>query len=157
MPTVMVTFVHISNISAVTGPILTKLFWPNFFGVIIFVDQNVHGQNFFGPKCFLNITFFSRPKFCYASKFVDQKYHWTQQNFQTQFFLDLKFFGPKIFLSDPEFFCTQNFSTLFQIKIFFWTHYFFQKKFPDPKFILPPNFFWIFFWTKNVFPDQKSF
>ena len=36
----LVTFVHISNISAVTGPILIKLFGPNFFGVIIFVDQN---------------------------------------------------------------------------------------------------------------------
>ena len=39
-------FVHITNISAVTGPILTKLFGPKFFGVIIFVDQNVLGQTF---------------------------------------------------------------------------------------------------------------
>ena len=41
----LVTFVHISNISAVTGLILTKLFGPDFFGVKIFVDQNVLGQN----------------------------------------------------------------------------------------------------------------
>ena len=57
MPTVMVefvlatyalvTFVQISNISAVTGPILTKLCGPNLCGVIIFVDQNFLGQNFF--------------------------------------------------------------------------------------------------------------
>ena len=57
MPTVMVTFVQatyalvtfvqITNISAVTGLILTKPFGPNFFGVIIFLDQNVFGQNFF--------------------------------------------------------------------------------------------------------------
>ena len=48
MPTVMVTFVkatyvlatfvHIRNISAVTDPILTKLFGPNFWGP------------FFGPR-----------------------------------------------------------------------------------------------------------
>ena len=55
----LVTFVHISNISAVTGPILTKLFGPNFFGVIIFVDQNVLGQNFFKTQnfiCFHNVS-----------------------------------------------------------------------------------------------------
>ena len=68
MPTIMVAFVqetyalvafvHISNISAVTGPILIKLFEPNFLGVIIFVDKNVLGQNFtwhkilLGPKVF---------------------------------------------------------------------------------------------------------
>ena len=45
----LVTFVHISNISAVTGLILTKLFLPNLFGSI-FVDQNVLRQNFFGPE-----------------------------------------------------------------------------------------------------------
>ena len=48
----LVTFVHISNISAVIGPILIKLFGPNFFGVIIFVDQNVLGQNFFKTQYF---------------------------------------------------------------------------------------------------------
>ena len=50
----MVIIVHISNISAVSGPILSKLFGPNFFGVMMFVDQNVLGQNFFlsGPKVF---------------------------------------------------------------------------------------------------------
>ena len=38
-------FVHISNISLVTGPILTKLFGLNFWGVIIFVDQYIFEQN----------------------------------------------------------------------------------------------------------------
>ena len=51
MPTVMVTivqatyalatFVHISNISAVTGPNLTKLVGPKFFGVINFALMTV--------------------------------------------------------------------------------------------------------------------
>ena len=81
----LVTFVHISNISAVTGPILTKLFGPNFFGVMIFVDQNVLGQNFFktqkllGPKVF-------RPEI------------WTRKKFRTQIS-----FVPKI-VSDQQFF-----------------------------------------------------
>ena len=55
MRTVMVTFVQetyalvtlfvqISNISAVTGPILTKPFGPNLSVVIIMMDQNVLGQ-----------------------------------------------------------------------------------------------------------------
>ena len=37
---VQATFVHIRNISAVTAPILAKLFAPNFLEVLIFVDQN---------------------------------------------------------------------------------------------------------------------
>ena len=41
------TFVHISNISAHTDPILTKLLGPNILGASIFVDQNFLGQNFF--------------------------------------------------------------------------------------------------------------
>ena len=49
----LVTFVHISNISAVTVLILTKLFGPIFFGVIIFCR----------PKCsWTNI--FQDTKFC---------------------------------------------------------------------------------------------
>ena len=54
----LVTFVHISNISAVTGPILIKLFGPNFFGVIIFVDQNVLGQNIFQTQNFIRAQSF---------------------------------------------------------------------------------------------------
>ena len=34
------TFVHISNISDLTDPILTKLLGPNFLGASIFVGQN---------------------------------------------------------------------------------------------------------------------
>ena len=54
----LVTFVQISNISAVTGPILTKLFGPNLCGVIIFVDQNVLGQNFFQTQNFIRAQSF---------------------------------------------------------------------------------------------------
>ena len=73
MPTVMVTFVlatyamvafvYISNISAVTGPILTKLFGPNLQGVIIFVEQKVFGPSsldpdFSDPKILSDTNFF---------------------------------------------------------------------------------------------------
>ena len=50
LPTIMVTFLqaafvlltfgHIRNISAVTDPILCKLFGPYFLGALIFVDQS---------------------------------------------------------------------------------------------------------------------
>ena len=49
---VLVTFVHIRNISAVTDPILTKFFVPNFL-----VALNFFWQNFFGAK-------FVWPTFC---------------------------------------------------------------------------------------------
>ena len=55
----LVTFVQISNIYAViTGQILTKLFGPNLCGVIIFVDQNVLGQNFFQTQNFIRAQSF---------------------------------------------------------------------------------------------------
>ena len=44
------TFVHISNISALTDQILTKLLGPNFLGVFIFVDQNFLDKTFFIPS-----------------------------------------------------------------------------------------------------------
>ena len=62
LKTVMVTFVQATympwwhfNMSAVTGPILTKKFGPNL-GVIIFVDQTSLGTNLFQKKI-------SEPKF----------------------------------------------------------------------------------------------
>ena len=47
------TFVHISNISDLTDPILTKLLGPNFLGASIFV-----GQNPFCPTTLLPTTIF---------------------------------------------------------------------------------------------------
>ena len=51
IPTITVTFVHtifvlaiffhIRNISAVTDPILTKLFEPNFLGALIFLGEHL--------------------------------------------------------------------------------------------------------------------
>ena len=68
----LVTFVHISNMSAVTGPILTTLFGPNFFGVIFFFSKH---NILLGPKDFrpeilldskknLNSNFLRTPNIC---------------------------------------------------------------------------------------------
>ena len=50
----LVTFVQINNISATTGPILTKLSVPNFFWVIIFVDLVLVGPKVFRPEILLD-------------------------------------------------------------------------------------------------------
>ena len=57
-PYALMAFVQISNISAVTGPILTKLFEPNLCGVLNFVDQNVLLQNFFQTQNFIKAQSF---------------------------------------------------------------------------------------------------
>ena len=64
----LVTFVHKSNISAVTGLILTKLFGLNFFRLKFFSSPNIFlgAQNFTGPKkfqinSFFRLKFFSSP------------------------------------------------------------------------------------------------
>ena len=144
MPTVMViyvlatyalvTFVHISNISAVTGPILTKLFGPNLLGVIIFVDQNVFGFNLFwprfvGPQCFLGQKFLTS-NFIEPKKKLNSKFFWTQNFSDPKFFLGQIFFleiilGQK-FLLDPNF-CFKHF-------------------FLDPKFI----------WAQKIFGPTFS-
>ena len=120
-PYALVTFVHISNISAVTGPILTKLFGPNFFGVISFVDQNVLGQSFFktqniiraqsfrpeillDPKIILNEKFPLYPKLSQTNNFFKHKIFLNQIFFQI--FFGSKFFGPTIFFE--KIFLNQN-------------------------------------------------
>ena len=56
---VLVTFVHISNISAVIDPILTKLFGPNILGASIFVNKFFFGTRFFCTKSFFEPNFFN--------------------------------------------------------------------------------------------------
>ena len=157
----MVTFVQatympwwhfsISNISAVAGLIFIKLFESNFFGVMIFEDQNVLGQNIFGPKFF-------GPKIFQGTKFVDKQFSGLKKlcepkHFQIQILLDPKaffhtqhFFQKKI--SDPKFF--SNF--FFRPKIFFKSFfgpkiYFCPKVLKTQKFVLTHKFFQ----TKNLF------
>ena len=111
---VLAKFVHISNISAVTDPILNKLFGPNFLGVIIFVL----GPNFFGPKFFQTQNLFQAQNL-WSGNFIGlTKIVRAQKNFQPKFFQTQIFFTPKIF---------------------FGLKYFGQKKF-GPKIKAPQNF-----------------
>ena len=94
----LVTFVHISNFSAVTGPILTKLFGPNFYGVIIFVDQNVLGQTLsrpeilLGPKVIGQEILLDPKKISNSNFFGTRNFFRPKINFQTQ-----NCFGPKFY------------------------------------------------------------
>ena len=85
---VLATFVHISNISAVTHPIFTKLFDPIFGG------KNVFDQNFVTSKLFSNqnvLTWYLfGPKIC-----LDPKICWTQ-SFSNQNFFGWNFVKPKL-------------------------------------------------------------
>ena len=109
---VMLIFVHISNISAVTNPMFTKLFRPNFWRSRIFFyqnlvtsklfwNQNVLGQHFFGAKIFFELRSFRTPqsfwlKFCQPRTFIGPTFLYPE-------LLDQNFFGIKIFL-DLKFF-----------------------------------------------------
>ena len=147
---VMATFVHISNISAVTGPIFTKLFGSKFLEFIIFVGQNVLGPNIFRPKFFSDTNFFP-----------------TQNPFRDQRFWTSKFIGHKKF-SNPKFlFQTQFFSKIFSDTKsigpnIFWTHNFFGPKVFRPKIVLDPWFFsdqifvWDFHWRRGIEPFQAE-
>ena len=149
---VQATFVYISNISAVTDPILTKLFWPKFLGSH-FIGLSI----FFKPKLFLDPKYFSKI-------FSVQNFFGPKNICGAYIFLDPKFF------SDPKFF--------FQTKTFFLTKHFlkkncrlkiFQNKNSDPNiflknlkpnfFNLDPKFFWgpNFFWQKNLLVDLTYF
>ena len=119
----LAAFVKISNISAVTDPILTKLFGPNFLWVIIFVHQNIFGINFFRPKPFSQSNFFQ------TQIFLAQQFHLNPKFFQTQNFLDPRFLRQRSFfklkiLPDPK-----SFSNVFSDPKSF------SKIFFDPRFI----------------------
>ena len=141
----LATFVHIRNISSVTGPILTKHFGPNLwghffseqkldpnYGVIICMDpkplqtqKKISGPKFSSDsKFFSYIKYFSKhfsdQKFICSQRFVDQKLFFNGPKMDTQIF-NPNFFGNIFFLKffGPHFFLT------FLAQIFldqmFWT------------------------------------
>ena len=133
----MVAFVHISNISAVSGPILTKLFGHNFLGVTIFAAQNILGPKFFRNKLFWTQKFLGpkvfRPKFFFS----DAKHLLNRKKFQ-------------IFFSDENFFFYPNFfSYSFGSKIFFEPQLLWTRKILDQIFFVEAKFLRIqyLFWT----------
>ena len=108
-------------ILAVTGPILTKLFGPNLYGVIISVCS----------KMFLDKTF-SRPKILLWPKvFKPENLKDPKNILNSNFFQTKIFFKPINCFSDPKCFLTHN---LFSInisgpKINFAPQFFFLQKF----------------------------
>ena len=97
---------YISNISAITAPILTKIFAPNILGGLIFVRYILLDQTFFDPNTFLTQKCFGPNCFfhpeCFGPKFFIPK------------IFGSKIFGLKINLNPnlwTEFFWTQNFFT----------------------------------------------
>ena len=92
-------------------------------------------------------------------KFLDQKFYWIKNNFQTQIFFEPKNFSDLTFFSDPKLFWTQNFfKRFFQIqkKIFLDPKFYFQTFFPDPQFILAPIFFFLNFFKLQIFQTKIS-
>ena len=115
---VLVTFVHIKNIFAVTDPMLTKLFGLNVLQGLIFLDQ------FFCPKLSLTKTFldlkknlknnFLVVKFCRPWTLIlsDLIFFWICNFFGLKILLIKKYFVLKIII---KFFCDPH---LFQPKFF---------------------------------------
>ena len=120
MPTVLVTSIHatyvpvvsihISIISIVTDPILTKLSGLNFLGVLIFVDLLFFNKTSFDLNTFFTIYFISWPKNFLDQIFVAPKFFWSK--ICTQNLFGPKFSSPRIFL-DPKFFCLEFFDLTF--------------------------------------------
>ena len=127
----LVTFVQISNISAVTGPILKKLFNPIFLG-----------HNFCGPKCSWTKLFQGPKIFSPEISLVPKKF--LDQNFSDPNFFRTQIFFLHIFFSGPNFVSTKNFSgpKIFWTPNFFWTPSVFRLKiFLSQNFFWPQNFF----------------
>ena len=69
---VLVTFVHIRNVWAITDPILTKLFWLKFVGALMF-GTKIFEQKFFGTKILFYLNKFG-PKFLWTNFFSTKNF-----------------------------------------------------------------------------------
>ena len=119
---VLAIFVHIINILAVTDPIFTKLYRPNFWGALIF-RPHLFKQTSLDPNM-------SRPKI-----------FWIKYSYTNLFYLNSYgpvCFGPKIFCTqkflDPKFVNPNFFLSLIFLSLIFWID------FSGPTFFEPNNF-----------------
>ena len=142
---VLATFVHIRNVSAVTDPILSKRFGPNFSQALTFLIEffwdpiKFLDQQFCEPKIF-------GPKYLIGHHFFSNKFFWTQI-FWDKHFLYSNFFRLKI-SSDSKFCWT---------KFFFWIKEFWVHKFLlQIKFFLDHNFFQFFLMSNSSPTLPKS-
>ena len=107
---VLATLVNNSNFSAVIDPILTKLFRPNIWGSLIFVNFFFVGTKIFWPKYFWDPTF-------YWTKFVLwPKFFRAMGVLINNFFSGPNIFRPFIYfyliLIETDFFLPKNCSDL---------------------------------------------
>ena len=114
----LMTFVHISNISANTDRILFKFFETKFSKILlgteqifrpkVFFIQHFFGiKHFFGPNIFWTPNSF-RPNFCFNPTFIEDQ----------TFFLSQNIFNPKIF--PPKLFLTQVLFIIIERDSKFW-------------------------------------
>ena len=158
---VLVRFVHISNISDVTVPILIYLFGPKFLKTYIDMNPNIVGPKFmlrkFGPN-FLTTNSFFPQKLIRSKKILDPKiffktsfrHHAASIYCSVHSFVRLgtqNFFGQKFF-SDPKYFWT---------KIFWDPNFFGPNIFSDPTFFRAPYFLDPKFVEIQIFLDLTSF
>ena len=146
---VLAMFVHISNISAVSDPILTKLFGPNFSGSK-FLWTNII---FFGPNLFVD------QQFCWNQYFLESKKIFRSKIFFGPIsFFDQQFCGSKI-ISDPKIFWTQNSDKKkFRTQIFLNPQFFWTQMLLDPKFFAGLKFLWTqSLWTHDLFGPKIFF
>ena len=118
---ILVTFVQISNISAITDLILIKLSFFLWGGALIFVGQHFCGANFYRSKYFQTQNTSQTQNLFRAQSFLDTK-------FFSNIFSKLKYFGPQIFLVQKFLPKDFNRSKIFQTLNFF-------RIFFEPKFI----------------------
>ena len=139
---VLVSFVNIRNISAVTDPILTKLYGPNIF----------LGLNLFGPKknisqVHLDQLFFGTKKF----SVLTQKYF--LPNFFEPTFIQPKLFQSEILL-DPKLLTQILFAYKICLTPFFGSKMFFDHNVLDTIFLDPLFFPFLNFLDHNFFFTQ---
>ena len=159
---VLVTFVHIRNISAVTDRILTKHLGPDFFQTLtflikIFLPIFCLIQFFWDLKNFVNLKYLDLI-FCLDTNFFEHIF-WTQYYsdiniFLTQHYSDINIFQTHSFL-DLKFLLTQSFVKAISFMQEFWVHKFFVTN----KIFLGPHFFNNFlkntFFLSNCSPRMK--
>ena len=137
---VLATFVHISNVSAFTDLLLTKLFWPNFFGALFLLYQHFVwptkpcATNFLDPKIYMYLNFFG-PEILRTNLFVDPKF------FEPNIFEDQKIFNPK-FLGWQKFWTFFLDQIVVRLKRFLNLIFFGSDKFFSHEIFPWPKFFW---------------
>ena len=162
---VLVTFVHIRKISAVTDPILTKLCEPKFFAPGNYLDPKFCWTSFFWTHNFLDpkyrdlffLTWFFW-LLIFEPKFLRNKIFWNWKFSLPKLFWTWNFFGlnillTKIFLDSISF--TQNLPKIMFCINDFWSKKVLGQNFFGRTLLLNQQIFGPKFFLKQNFFDHK--